>query len=82
MSDDHCRPCAQLAITDLERAADECRTMAATTSTASDRDSHIRVADQFERIVERRKASVENTFSVKNCRMRGGIHGRQLVRRR
>jgi hypothetical protein len=55
MSDDHHRLHAELAIADLERAADEYRTMAASTSTASDRDSHTRVADRLERIVERRK---------------------------
>jgi hypothetical protein len=49
---------AELAITDLERTADEYRAMAATAWTAADRDSHTRVADGFERIIERRKQAV------------------------
>ena len=52
------KPLAELAIADLERAADEYRTMAATASTVADRDSHTRVADGFERIVERRKQAM------------------------
>jgi hypothetical protein len=58
VSDAHHRLHNELAIADLERAADEYRTMAATTSTASDRDRHTRVADRFERIVEQRKQAV------------------------
>jgi len=49
---------AELAITDLERTADEYRAMAVTASTAADRDSHTRVADGFVRIIERRKQAV------------------------
>ncbi len=55
MSDDHHKFHTELAIADLERAADDYRTMAATASTHSDRDSHNRVADGFERIAERRR---------------------------
>jgi hypothetical protein len=55
MPEDHRKTLAELAITDLERAADEYRTMAITASTAADRASLTRVADGFERIVERRK---------------------------
>jgi hypothetical protein len=58
MSEFIAKTLAELAITDLERAADEYRTMAATASTAADRDSHTRVADGFERIIERRKQTV------------------------
>jgi hypothetical protein len=58
MSEDHRKTLAELAITDLERTADEYRTMAASASTAADRDSLTRVADGFERIVERRKQAV------------------------
>jgi hypothetical protein len=58
MSEDHRKTLAELAITDLERTADEYRTMAATASTAVDRDSLTRVADGFERIIERRKQAV------------------------
>ena len=65
MSDDLHRLHAELAIVDLERAADEYRTMAATTLTASDRDSHTRVADQFERIVERRKQAVPRRLTLR-----------------
>jgi hypothetical protein len=61
MSDDHHRLHAALAIADLERAADEYRTMAATASTHLDHDSHIRVADGFERIAEQRKQAVPRT---------------------
>jgi hypothetical protein len=58
MSDDHHGPNAALAFADLKRAADEYRTMAAATTTASDHDSYIRVADGFERIAEQRKQAV------------------------
>ena len=47
MSEDHRKALAELVITDLERAAGDYRTMAATTSTHSDHDSHNRVADGF-----------------------------------
>jgi hypothetical protein len=62
MSEDHHSLHAELAIADLERAAVEYRTMAATTSTTLDRDSHTRVADRFERIVERRKLAVPRSL--------------------
>jgi hypothetical protein len=55
MSDDHQKLYANVAIADLERAADNYRIMAATASTHSDRDSHNRVAEGFERIAERRR---------------------------
>jgi hypothetical protein len=55
---DYRKPLAELAIADLERAAAEYRSRAATASTAADRDSHTRVADGFERIVETRKQAV------------------------
>jgi hypothetical protein len=45
MSEDDRKTLAELAITGLERAADEYGTMAATASTTADRDSHTRVAD-------------------------------------
>ena len=55
MSQDHHKTLAELAITDLECAADEYRSRAASAATVADRDSHSRVADGFERIVERRR---------------------------
>ncbi len=58
MSEVHRKTLAELAITDLECAADEYRAMAASASTAADRDSLTRVADGFERIVERRKQAM------------------------
>jgi hypothetical protein len=58
MSDDPHGLHAELAIADLERATDEYRTMAAATSTVSDRDRLTRVADQFERIIEQRKQAL------------------------
>lgn len=58
MSEDHRKALAELVITDLERAAGDYRTMAATASTHSDRDSHNRVANGFERMAERRRAGV------------------------
>jgi hypothetical protein len=55
VSDDHQKLQAGLAIAYLERTADDYRIIAATASTHSDRDSHNRVADGFERIAERRR---------------------------
>jgi hypothetical protein len=54
MPDVH-QPLAELAISNLQRAADEYRSMAATASTTADRDSHTRVAEGFERIAKRRR---------------------------
>jgi hypothetical protein len=55
---DHHGVLAELAIVDLQRATDEYRTMAAATSTVSDRDRLTRVADQFERIIAQRKQAL------------------------
>lgn len=55
MSEDHRKTLAELAITDLERTANEYRTMAATASTVAVRNSLMRLADKFERLVERKQ---------------------------
>ena len=54
MFDHHHIPLAEVPDADLLRLVDEYRAMAATASTATDRDALNRVADGLERMVERR----------------------------
>lgn len=82
MPDDYRKPLAELAIADLECAAVEYRSRAATALTVADRDSHSRVADGFERIVERRRQAYRAVENGGNSRIRGSIDDWQLVRRR
>ena len=78
MPDDH-RPLEELDIADLRHVAAEYRTLAETALTTADRDSHTRVADGFERIVERRRQALPRREKLPHAE---GIHDWQLVRRR
>jgi hypothetical protein len=81
MPDDDRKPLAELAIADVEHAAAEYRSRAATALTVADRESHSRVADGLERIIERRRQAYRAACNGRN-RIRGNIDDWQLVRRR
>jgi hypothetical protein len=69
--DDRKKLLAELATADVEHAAADYRSRAATALTVEDRESHSRVADGFERIVERRRQAYRATSNGRDSRIRG-----------